>query len=308
MLADLDKIRLSLGADEPLLTVLSYGIGQDSTSLLYRYAYDLDFKATYAPGYFLVLGSHTGDEHRQTYEQLEYARTFCAERKIAFHFITSDQGYHSQAWATLLTQWRRNNTVGMKAGRKSCTDNLKIQPFYKYLAAYVQNNFPIYVSGRLALERFAQYYGKIRVLIGFTADEGARIGEDSKRPDWQRAAIEMSYPLITMGQKRADCIAYIQSVGHPVPYPSNCQHCPYLSEIELLWLSRNEPAVFEEWVGLEAAKLQKFAYLGAKNYGVFGKRALREVLADAQGKYGQMSDVELDDYKFSHGHCVKSRY
>ena len=66
-------------------------------------------------------------------------------------------------------------------------------------------------------------------------------------------------------------------------------------------------AVFAEWVGYERAKLRKFT--GTKrNLGVKGKLTLEEVLAQALEQYGNMTDSELDEYKMSHGHCVKSVY
>lgn len=42
--------------------------------------------------------------------------------------------------------------------------------------------------------------------------------------------------------------------------------------------------------------------------GVWGTKTLPEVLETAISKYGHFSDDELNDYKMSHGHCVKSKY
>lgn len=78
--------------------------------------------------------------------------------------------------------------------------------------------------------------------------------------------------------------------------------CPYLSKIELLWLARSRPEIYAECVEMERAKLRKFAHLGVKNYGVFKRRTLLEVLASAEAKYGHMTNCELYHYKMSHGH------
>ena len=46
-------------SDAAKLTVLSMGLGQDSTALLYKYAYDAEFRKHYAPNDFLVI---SGDD------------------------------------------------------------------------------------------------------------------------------------------------------------------------------------------------------------------------------------------------------
>ena len=84
--------------------------------------------------------------------------------------------------------------------------------------------------------------------------------------------------------------------------------CPYMSKPELLWLARNYPADYADWVQLETAKRTRFAHLGAKNFGVWGRKTLPMVLDDAQREFAHLSDDELNRIKFSHGHHVKSKY
>ena len=43
------------------LSVISYGSGQDSTALMYMYAYDKAFREKYAPGKVLIIHSDIGD-------------------------------------------------------------------------------------------------------------------------------------------------------------------------------------------------------------------------------------------------------
>ena len=45
-----------------------------------------------------------------------------------------------------------------------------------------------------------------------------------------------------------------------------------------------------------------------QNLGVNGKKWLPQALQEATELYGHMTDQELNEYKMSHGHCVKSRY
>ena len=70
------------------LTVLSFGAGQDSTAILYKYIYDADFRVKYAPEDFLVIMSDTGDEHASTYKHVKEIRELCKEhggRIVAFY-------------------------------------------------------------------------------------------------------------------------------------------------------------------------------------------------------------------------------
>ena len=82
--------------------------------------------------------------------------------------------------------------------------------------------------------------------------------------------------------------------------------CFYSSDQEVLWLYRFYPEVYWDWVAMEKAKLAK--YNVEKNYGVYGKITLEQKLEKAQKLYGHWTDDQLNEYKYSHGHCIKSRY
>jgi hypothetical protein len=307
MLSHVDEL-MALGPDDPMLTVLSYGVGQDSTAILYRLLKDPDARRRYAPGRLIVVASDTGDEHRHTYEYLKHPRSACEEAGVPFYWLPAGDQFHSKAWASLTAQWRRNSTVGFKSGNKSCTDNLKIAPFYRFLSYYICKTFEIYREGSAAIERFAEYYGRVRVLIGFASDEEGRQSNSASWPVWRRVAIEMAYPLFDWGWTREGCVQYIRSLGMPVPFPSNCKRCPYATDLDVLWLWQNEPKDFYEWVGFEERKLKKFEGRQGANHTVFGTKTLPEVLAAAQVKYADLSPDEVTELKFKRGHCVRSRY
>lgn len=292
----------------PALTVLSFGGGQDSTAILYRLAYDAAFRAQYAPGRLLVLMSDTGDEHEETYAHVAFVKAFCVQHHIEFCFITKEMGYHSAAWQDLRSFYRRTTTIGSKAYPKTCTDKLKLVPLYRYLESWIGREYGIQTGRKRGLYEFTKRFGKIRVLLGIAADETSRVAKEQSRQKWMRDAIDRAYPLVDLGWDRAACQRYIASVGHAVPVPSNCMLCPFKSEIEVLWLARNRPADFQAWVMLEAAKLAKWQEKGDKNFGVFGRRTLPQVLAQVERTHGHLTDAELEDYRMSHGHCVKSSY
>lgn len=323
------------------LTVLSFGAGQDSTALLMKYLCDQDFKFKYARKDFIVVMSDTGDEHPHTYKHVEAIRALCHKYSVAFYFITPIMGYHPKTWQGLRQWMELKNGLQAKSFPKSCTDNLKIKPIYNFLEYYVHERYAYSMSPekildqnvynrmpnrgfspeyhaknpeksvrKNALKEFARIYGKIDVIIGIADGEQGRVAEPPTK-GWMALTLNKTYPLIDLKMDRAACQKYIEQVGGevPVPFPSNCMLCPFMSNIELLWLYRFYPADFWYWVAREKAKLEKMKHLPAeKNHGVNGARTLEQQLALAQERHGHMTDEALNEYKFSHGHCVKSKY
>lgn len=293
------------------LTVLSFGGGQDSTAILYRLLLDEDFRRRYAPGDLVAVMSDTGDEHPATYEHLRFCQQLAAGRGVTLYFLDAGGEYHSDAWPGLREFYRRKKACGSKGYPKSCTDQLKIRPIYRWLQKYVADRYKVRSWGRAkakqSLYDFAEANGKIDMLIGIAAGEEKRMAGDKGIPVWMQKTIRRVYPLVDEGMDRAACQAYCHEAGLPVPLPSNCMLCPYMSEIELLWLEMNYPKDFAEWVEIEAEKIAANVDV-ERNLGVFGLRLLPQVLAEAKIKYAAMSPAEINEYKMSHGHCVASRY
>lgn len=314
---------LAVKAEGPELTVLCYGCGQDSTTLLYRYALDEEFRRKFAPNRFLVLMAETGDEHPATYEHLAFTKEFCKQHGIEFVHITPEMGYHSQNWQSLRGFYRAMGCCGSKAFPKTCTDRLKLQPIYKFLEDWLEGQYGVAAGKKKGYVDFARRHGRIRMIIGIAKGEESRMADPSQETQlWKRHAIEMSYPLVELGLDRAGCQAYMKEVDLPCPPPSNCILCPFLSEIELLYLYRFMHADYLDWVEIEAVKLAKNSHMNAvevtdkkgriktvnKNYGVWGEKTLPQKMKEVLEKYGTMTDEQLRDYKMSHGHCVASKY
>lgn len=291
-----------MSTPEQRLTLLSYGAGQDSTCMLYLYIHSKKFREQYAPGRFLVIMADPGDEHDHTYEHVEFTKELCNKHGIEFVFITNDMGYHPKSWPGLREFYRLKNAVGSKCFPKTCTSNLKLVPIYKYFEDWLGREYGVDVGRKKGYMQYAAKYGKIDVLIGIAAGEEKRMAEPSdKDPLWRRTATRIVYPLIHMGLDRRGCQEYMRSVNLPIPYPSNCMLCPFMSKIELIWLWRNYPEDFLDFVDIEKNKLKANAHLGDRNMGVWGKKTLPEVFIDAMTRYGHMTDEELNEYKFSHG-------
>jgi hypothetical protein len=216
-------------------------------------------------------------------------------------------------------------------GPRSCTDNLKIKPIYNFIDHYVAKKYYGYISevqpkGKKYIKKFAKDHGKIKVLIGIAAGEEQRIMKASKKELkasqrdafkpyknpvqlWFRTGIEKVYPLIIEQIARWNIHDYIlQQTNLPLPFPSNCVFCPYLSKIEILWLFRFFPDDWYEWIGYENNKIAKWEGKTKKNFGVKGEKLLDEILQEAIKEFGQMTNEELSEYKMSHGHCVLSKH
>lgn len=301
---------------EPQLTVLSFGGGQDSTTLLYLYAYDAEFRKAYAPNDFLVVMSDTGNEHDETYDHVQKIKNFCQMKEIPFVMITPEMGYHGNNWDTLTDQFEAKNTIGSKAYPKTCTDRLKIKPIYKFLEDWIADKYDLARGRKKAFKEFAKVYGKINMMIGIAKGEETRMQQGESGEVWRDLSINTLYPLVDLGLDRQGCQDKIESYGHSIPMPSNCMFCPWLSEQELIWLDRFQPEKFAYWEELEANKIQANLHKGDSNLGVWGKYnkaedrtfTLRDALEKAKEKFGHWDDDRLNEYKMSHGHCVASKY
>lgn len=307
------------------LTVLSYGGGQDSTTILFKLVFDAEFRARYAPNKLLVLFSDTGNEHPFTYTYIkEIIIPFCKEHGIEFVTITSDMGYHSPVWKSLTYKWSQGNkqTVGSLAfRRKSCTHQLKLVPQFNFVEKWLINNYDIpSFTRKQAYVYFAKYFGKIRWLIGIAKGEESRVAKpEAEKLAWKKQSVVVEYPLINLEMDRSACQKYIKALGYKLPMPSNCMFCPYgCNHLEILWLYYSYPDAFMEWVAYEQAKLDAWKE-NEINHGVSGRLhkkgelkgqaiTLLDVLEEAKTKYPDATLEDLQEHKWSHGHCVASQY
>lgn len=302
-----------------MLTILSFGGGQDSQAIAMMLIHDPGFRQKYAPGELIAIMADTANEYPHTVAHVERMRKYFSINDIPFFLVGEE--YRTDSWkGGLVFQWTRGiPTIGSKAYPKTCTDNLKIRPIYKFLAKYLEDKGYGMAYAKKSLYGYMESHGKIRVLIGIARGEEKRVGDPDKVPNkWMRDTVEMQYPLVDLGMNRDDCQTYLHGMesktGIPCPYPSNCIFCPFNQEFDLVWQHRHMPEKLDEWMALEAAKLEgdvtQRIISDKKSLGVWGKPnfPLSMVLEKALEKYGHMSDAELNTYKFSHGHCVSSTY
>lgn len=309
------QTELFIPKDTRELTLFSFGGGQDSWAILLMLIFEKEFRKKYAPNRLLIKMSDTGWEHPKTYDYVRHAQQLCKDFDIEFQFITPDLGFHPKSWQHLTYNWEKNDCIGSVAFPQTCTDNIKIQPIDNFVADYLYRNYDL--KAKTKPGRFREFYykyGKLYRIIGFTKDEEKRIKNRNKEPKWKTKSLGFLYPLIDIGANRADAQAIIKRYGFTVPPPSNCTICFYQSLQELLWLYRNLPDHLKHWIKLERNKRNKLNKSRAagkpeeKNHGAYGKKRLIEKLREAIEKYGHWTDEELNEYKMSHGHCVRSKY
>lgn len=246
------------------LVVLSFGGGQDSTTILYKLVLDKEFRDRYLPegSKLLVLMANTHEEHDETYDYLlEHIIPFCKEHNIEFVMINNDMGYHGDTWQSLTGQWKNGvPTIGSMAFQKTCTHKLKLEPQFRYVEQWIPKNYDLVVpkKNKHNYIQFAKYYGKITWMVGIAFGEEKRVAKpESIREAWRKKSIEIIYPLIDFKLDRKACQEYIKSIGKPVPLPSNCLRCCYSCNFrELLWLNTYYPEKYEEWVVMEDRKLE----------------------------------------------------
>lgn len=277
---------------------------------MYLLAFSQEFRNHYAPGRLIIIMSNTRDEHPSTLKHIEEVKAFCSEQNFPFFFLEPEMGYHG--WDGLREQYRKNVTVGSKTfASASCTSNLKIVPIYNFLEEYLGTTFNLPTGLKQAHKQFAKKYGKVRMIVGIAKGEEKRMlkpGEDKEK--WKAQSVETVYPLVDLGIDRGEAQRLIRAYGKPVPIPSNCMLCHYMSKEELLWLYRTHPESYYDWCDIEAKKIERFRLEkpADKNHGVWRNKTLPEVLEEAIAEFGHWSYQELHEYKMSHGHCVASQY
>ena len=297
---------------EPI-TVLSHGKGQQSTALGYMLHYEKEVRERFAPGRLLTLTSSTGSEHRETDEHVRYLKAFYESAGEHFEEVTPDQGHHLANWRSLEHFYSsgERRRIGSKSFKRSCSWQLKLGPWYKRLEAILAEEYGVAAGRKKGLYEYVAITGRrVRVLIGFSAEEAERrIDPDEKVKPFIRNCIERVYPLDELGMTREDCREYIRSKRHPVPFPSLCKFCPYLTAFDVYYKSVNEPEDYDRWVEMEADKLRDWRdeVPPEKNHGVFPGKTLPEVLEEAKEEFGGMSAAEMRERRMA-GHGVASRF
>ena len=224
--------------------VLSFGGGVNSVALMIILAREgLPFdEAVFAD---------TGGEVPETYEYLEIAKGYLAEREVPLTVV-------SKRGRTLYdTAWDRR--VFPSAIWRWSTRDFKITPIQRHY-----RTLDVHINQYLAI----------------AWDEVHRM-KDS-RVDY----VTNLFPLIDRRLTRADCVDIIQGAGLPVPQRSSCFFCPFNSVDRWRWLHETHPDLFDKAMALEEHSKhfpsQRLTDQAFRERTDISLRSLAEVFADGR--------------------------
>jgi len=187
-----------------------------------------------------VIYLDSGWEPNYVLHYATYLRHLCHEHKIPFlhtkgpsirddlnnviHARTTNQPY--KHLSIPLFTLDENGKRGQLPRR--CTRAFRLAPLFKTLRSQIippqsQNGNP---------------KPWIKVLLGITTDEKHRA--KPSREKWKINA----FPLLDLRADRHDCISYLSTHNHPIPYRSSCVCCPYRSNDGWATLKKLDP---ENW-------------------------------------------------------------
>lgn len=205
--------------NNPLLTVLSFSGGKQSSALLWMVLLgllDVDLEN------FAVINADPGMENSLTYDYVDMMFDQCREKGI--YYVTVKNGNLYEDIINLKNTkkkrldnppyWTRNKKTGsMGRLRQSCTLAYKIIPYDREIRNILERNYGISKKSKRIGNNIVEKW------IGFTYSEIERI-KPSPRKYWY-----FSYPLIDMKWTNDDVINFYSEYNLPIPPRSVCNAC-----------------------------------------------------------------------------------
>jgi hypothetical protein len=225
--------------------VLSYGLGVDSTALLFRWLTEPDSR-NFDLDDLLVVTAMTGDEWPDTVELVErHVLPRLAEAGVTYVQVArggasqkdgitildeSDEPHRLYADGAyrLSDELTRAGTVPQAAGSRYCSQKFKGWVIDTYLAECapeaIRHAFG-YEAGEVARAARCEENMPQRLAFGFESGETARARRATQFDSPLRVA---EFPLIEWGWDREDCLRFIQQTAGISSWPkSACVYCPF---------------------------------------------------------------------------------
>ncbi|MCY0918293.1 MULTISPECIES: phosphoadenosine phosphosulfate reductase [unclassified Streptomyces] len=175
-------------------------------------------------------------------------------------------GRRETLWGRLMRPGSRSLPIPVRMsngapGTRSCTKDFKIA-----------------VTGRWLREHGASPQAPAEVGIGISLDEISR-ASNRRVESYER----ITYPLLDLRMRRADCLSVIADEGLEAPAKSACWFCPLKSRAGWSELLRDRPVLFERACELEETLNARRAALGRDPvYLTRAGRPLTEAVGAAQ--------------------------
>ncbi|MCY0939241.1 phosphoadenosine phosphosulfate reductase [Streptomyces sp. H34-S4] len=246
------------------MKTISFGGGVQSMGLMVLAARDEIPHRTFL---FANVGDDSEDPRTLDYVErvtAPYAKANGLDLRVLHR--TRRSGERETLWGRLMRQGSRSLPIPVRMsngapGTRSCTKDFKIT-----------------VTGRWLREHGARAAAPAEVDIGISLDEISRASNRRTEP-----YEEVTYPLLDLRMRRADCLTVIADEGLEAPAKSACFFCPLKSTAGWRELRRDRPGLFERACELEDTLIARRATLGRDP--VFLSRAgrpLHEAVSAAQ--------------------------
>lgn len=215
-----------------MTTVLSYGLGVDSTAILLRWLEMTDEERGFALDDLVVITAQTGSEYPETIRLVEtHIFPLFRENDIRFVEIAKAgpekaDGYkvlqdtrepvalHPDGGYRLIDEMRDSGTIPQYGGIRKCSLKFKGEPIDAWL------------DDHLLTWNFTH-------VMGYEKDEKGRAQKDAREGATNAklgARRTPSYPLIEWGWNRARCLDYIAEVTGASWAKSACTFCPFAED------------------------------------------------------------------------------
>lgn len=216
---------------EPILRVLNLGAGTQSTAVAL-----MSLDGTLPPIDAAVFAD-TQWEPDEVYRHLARLRVAFEDAKVPLLEVTAgdiraDALDPSHRFASMPT-YVKNQSKSGGINRRQCTNEYKIKPVRKAILGLVAEALDRPMDSWRNLPKGVY----VEQVFGISLDEAQRMR--SPRDRWSIN----SYPLIELGWRRQDTIAYLERNGWSAPR-SACIGCPYRSDAS--WRQLKESSA-EEW-------------------------------------------------------------
>ena len=200
----------------PQLSGAIFADTQDEPASVYRWLDWLDSEIQSSPHPFPV--------HRVTAGKLSERATFMRRTKDGRAYSRTDIPFYGMTAEGDKTKFMS----------RACTYDFKIAPILRKARE---------LGG---IKRGQKTVGVVQ-WIGISLDEVHRM--KPSRDLWA----ECVWPLVDLGMRRGDCIAWMERNGYPKPPRSSCVFCPYHSDHEWRRLKTEEPEAFAAAAEFEKA-------------------------------------------------------
>lgn len=231
-------------------TILSYGMGVESSTIFLKYVNDESLR-DFPLSDLIVLTSQTGNEfpdqkplverhilpvmraHRIRYVQVARAGHLEDDGIVVLDDTREPHELHIDGAYKLSDELRAAGTVPQFAGEHRCSLKSKVFPAETWIQGEMagqdyRHAFGYNAEEQSRVEKSERAFAERepwRVTFGFNADEGERVIKAQKYDTPSRRG---HYPLVEWGMNRDDCLRYLKEVTGETWPRSCCCFCPFV--------------------------------------------------------------------------------